>query len=99
MIKDIWFKAEEIVSKVDVADVVIKLFKTVIMFIACIGVFLVLLTATLFKGRKELSIIETVQRISCEILLVSKDRKTLPFNFTLHKVMMSDEPILHSHPW
>ena len=54
MIKDIWFKAEEIVSKVDVADVVVKLFKTVIMFIACVGVFAVLLISTLLKGRKRI---------------------------------------------
>ncbi len=31
--------------------------------------------------------------------LFLKDRKDFPFNVTLHKVMMSDEPILHSHPW
>ena len=43
MMKDLWFKAEEIVSKVNVADVVIKLFKTVIMFIACVGVFAVVI--------------------------------------------------------
>ena len=31
--------------------------------------------------------------------LFLKDRKDFPFNITMHKVMMSDEPILHSHPW
>jgi|TARA_E500000081_G_scaffold151867_1_gene182965 hypothetical protein len=28
-----------------------------------------------------------------------KDRKNFPFNITLHKVMVSDEPVLHDHPW
>tara|TARA_X000000950_G_scaffold167482_1_gene204538 strand:+ start:19926 stop:20363 length:438 start_codon:yes stop_codon:yes gene_type:complete len=28
-----------------------------------------------------------------------KDRKDFPFNFTLHKVLVSDEPKLHDHPW
>lgn len=28
-----------------------------------------------------------------------KNRKHFPFNFTLHKVMVSDEPVLHDHPW
>ena len=28
-----------------------------------------------------------------------KDRKTFPFNITLHKVLVSDEPKLHDHPW
>jgi hypothetical protein len=28
-----------------------------------------------------------------------KDRKNFPFNFTLHKVMKSDEATLHDHPW
>ena len=51
MMKDLWFKAEEIVSKVNVAEVVVNVFKTIIMFIACVGVFAVLLISTLFKGR------------------------------------------------
>ena len=50
MMKDLWFKAEEIVSKVNVAEVVVNVFKTIIMFIACVGVFAVLLISTLFKG-------------------------------------------------
>jgi hypothetical protein len=28
-----------------------------------------------------------------------KDRKTFPFNITLHKVLVGDEPTLHDHPW
>jgi len=28
-----------------------------------------------------------------------KDRNSFPFNITLHKVMVSDEPVLHDHPW
>lgn len=28
-----------------------------------------------------------------------KDRKRFPFNVTLHKVLQSDEPTLHDHPW
>ena len=28
-----------------------------------------------------------------------KNRKNFPFTITLHKVMVSDEPVLHDHPW
>ena len=28
-----------------------------------------------------------------------KDRKNFPFNITVHKVLVSDEPTLHDHPW
>ena len=28
-----------------------------------------------------------------------KERKNFPFNVTLHKVLVSDEPKLHDHPW
>ena len=28
-----------------------------------------------------------------------KNRKHFPFNITLHKVLKSDEPTLHDHPW
>ena len=28
-----------------------------------------------------------------------KDRKRFPFNITVHKVLVSDEPTLHDHPW
>ena len=28
-----------------------------------------------------------------------KDRKNFPFNVTVHKVLVSDEPTLHDHPW
>lgn len=31
--------------------------------------------------------------------LFLKDRKDFPFNLTLHKVLVSDEPVLHDHPW
>lgn len=31
--------------------------------------------------------------------LFLKNRKHFPFNITLHKVMVSDEPVLHDHPW
>jgi|TARA_B100001094_G_scaffold56886_2_gene52364 hypothetical protein len=28
-----------------------------------------------------------------------KDRKSFPFNITLHKILVSDEAVLHDHPW
>jgi len=28
-----------------------------------------------------------------------KNRKHFPFNITLHKVLVGDEPTLHDHPW
>lgn len=31
--------------------------------------------------------------------LFLKDRKWFPFNFTLHKIVKSDDPIFHDHPW
>lgn len=31
--------------------------------------------------------------------LFLKDRKWFPFNVVLHKVVKSDEPMLHDHPW
>lgn len=31
--------------------------------------------------------------------LLFKDRKWFPFNLTLHKIVKSDDPILHDHPW
>jgi len=31
--------------------------------------------------------------------LFLKDRNTFPFNLTLHKIVKSDEPFLHDHPW
>lgn len=100
MIKDIWFRAEEIVSKVNVAEIVVNVFKTIIMFIACVGVFTVLLISTLFNGRKRIIYNrDSTKEYLVRYYLFLKDRKNFPFNFTLHKVMMSDEPILHSHPW
>jgi len=31
--------------------------------------------------------------------LFLKDRANFPFNVTLHKIVKSDEPFLHDHPW
>lgn len=31
--------------------------------------------------------------------LFLKDRKFFPFNVTLHKIVKSDDPIMHDHPW
>lgn len=31
--------------------------------------------------------------------LFLKDRKWFPFNITLHKIVRSDDPIFHDHPW
>ena len=31
--------------------------------------------------------------------LFLKDRSWFPFNFTLHKIVKSDDPIFHDHPW
>lgn len=31
--------------------------------------------------------------------LFLKDRKNFPFNVTLHKILKSDDPIMHDHPW
>ena len=31
--------------------------------------------------------------------LFLKERKNFPFNITLHKVLVSDEPVLHDHTW
>lgn len=31
--------------------------------------------------------------------LFLKDRKNFPFNLTLHKIVRSDDPIFHDHPW
>ena len=28
-----------------------------------------------------------------------KDKKKFPFNITVHKVLKSDKPVLHDHPW
>ena len=53
-----------------------------------------------FKGRKRV----IKDRDSNEPYLVRyylflKDRKNFPFNITLHKVLKSDEDVLHDHPW
>ena len=31
--------------------------------------------------------------------LFLKDRSRFPFNVTLHKIVRSDDPIMHDHPW
>lgn len=31
--------------------------------------------------------------------LFLKDRKWFPFNLTLHKIVRSDDPVMHDHPW
>ena len=31
--------------------------------------------------------------------LFLKDRKWFPFNVTLHKIVRSDDPVYHDHPW
>lgn len=31
--------------------------------------------------------------------LFLKDRKWFPFNVTLHKIVRSDDPVFHDHPW
>ena len=31
--------------------------------------------------------------------LFLKDRNIFPFNVTLHKIIRSDDPIMHDHPW
>jgi len=31
--------------------------------------------------------------------LFLKDRQKFPFNFVLHKIVKSDDPIFHDHPW
>lgn len=31
--------------------------------------------------------------------LLFRDRKQFPFNITLHKIVRSDDPIMHDHPW
>ena len=83
MIKDNWFKAEEIVSKVNVAEVVVNLFKTIIMFVACVGVFLVLMISTLFKGRKRIIYNrDSTKEYLVRYYLFLKDRKNFPFNYT-----------------
>lgn len=31
--------------------------------------------------------------------LFLKDRKWFPFNVTMHKIVRSDDPVFHDHPW
>ena len=53
-----------------------------------------------FRGRKRIIYNrDNTREYLVRYYLMLKDRKDFPFNITLHKIMMSDEPILHSHPW
>lgn len=31
--------------------------------------------------------------------LFLRDRSKFPFNITLHKILLSDDPVFHNHPW
>ena len=49
-----------------------------------------------FKDRKRIIYNrDNSQEYLVRYYLFLKDRKNFPFNITMHKVMMSDEPILH----
>jgi hypothetical protein len=53
-----------------------------------------------FRGRKRIIYNrDNTREYLVRYYLMLKDRKDFPFNITLHKIMMSDEPILHNHPW
>ena len=53
-----------------------------------------------FKGRKRI-IYDRQGKVAYLVryYLFLKDRTWFPFNFTLHKVLKSDEEVLHDHPW
>jgi hypothetical protein len=53
-----------------------------------------------FKSRKRI-ILDRYNKNNYLIryYLFLKDRKSFPFNITLHKILMSDESTLHNHPW
>ena len=53
-----------------------------------------------FKNRK-ITIYDRTGKIPYLVrwYIFLKDRKSFPFNITLHKVLVSDEPVLHDHPW
>ena len=53
-----------------------------------------------FKGRKRV-ITDRSGKVPYLVrwYVFLKDRKNFPFNITLHKVLVSDEPTLHDHPW
>jgi len=42
---------------------------------------------------------ESGQEYMHRYYLFLKDRKKFPFNITLHKIVRSDDPIFHDHPW
>jgi hypothetical protein len=53
-----------------------------------------------FKSRKRVILDRFNKRdYLVRYYLFLKDRKHFPFNITLHKILISDEPILHNHPW
>ena len=53
-----------------------------------------------FKNRKRVILDRFNKRdYLVRYYLFLKDRKNFPFNITLHKILMSDEPTLHNHPW
>ena len=53
-----------------------------------------------FKNRKR-TIYDRTGKIPYLIrwYIFLKDRKSFPFNITLHKILVSDESVLHDHPW
>ena len=53
-----------------------------------------------FKDRKRIITDRTGQiPYLIRYYIFLKDRNDFPFNVTLHKVLVSDEPTLHDHPW
>ncbi len=53
-----------------------------------------------FKSRKRVILDRSNKKdYLVRYYLFLKDRKNFPFNITLHKILMSDEPTLHNHPW
>jgi hypothetical protein len=53
-----------------------------------------------FKSRKRIILDrDNIKPYLVRYYLLLKDRKHFPFNITLHKILMSDETTLHSHPW
>lgn len=53
-----------------------------------------------FKSRKRIILDRfNKNKYLIRYYLFLKDRKSFPFNITLHKILMSDEPTLHNHPW
>ena len=53
-----------------------------------------------FKNRKRIILDrDNTNEYLVRYYLFLKDRKSFPFNITLHKILKSDEPTLHNHPW